>query len=110
MIGHVVLSSLLVVSITFKVDSLKEENPPEQSRLGVFLIKEVFKGGMIRIHYAFIHDEFDFASVIVLLAMYRPKVVSANSVAPRTHLYIVAYTHYNSKAGSQSGQSELELP
>ncbi|GJS82295.1 reverse transcriptase domain-containing protein [Tanacetum coccineum] len=55
MIGRVVLGSLRINY--FKIKFLKEENPPEQSRLGVFLIKEVFKGGMIRIHYAFIHDE-----------------------------------------------------
>nr|GEZ33953.1 hypothetical protein [Tanacetum cinerariifolium] len=34
-----------------------QENPTEQSRLGVFLRKEIFKGGMIRIHDAFVHDE-----------------------------------------------------
>nr|GFB05751.1 ribonuclease H-like domain-containing protein [Tanacetum cinerariifolium] len=34
-----------------------EENPPGQSRLGLFLSKEIFEGGVIRIHNAFIHDE-----------------------------------------------------
>nr|GEV28565.1 hypothetical protein [Tanacetum cinerariifolium] len=34
-----------------------EENPTEQSRLGIFLSKEIFEGGMIRIHNAFVHDE-----------------------------------------------------
>nr|GEV29098.1 hypothetical protein [Tanacetum cinerariifolium] len=34
-----------------------EENPSEQSRLGIFLSKEIFKGGVIRIHNAFVHDE-----------------------------------------------------
>nr|GEY03577.1 hypothetical protein [Tanacetum cinerariifolium] len=34
-----------------------EENPSEQSRLGIFLSKEVFSGGVIRIHYAFVQDE-----------------------------------------------------
>nr|GFC21210.1 hypothetical protein [Tanacetum cinerariifolium] len=34
-----------------------EENPSEQSRLGIFFSKEIFKGGVIRIHNAFVHDE-----------------------------------------------------
>nr|GEU59247.1 hypothetical protein [Tanacetum cinerariifolium] len=34
-----------------------EENPTEQSRLGIFLSKDIFEGGMIRIHNAFVHDE-----------------------------------------------------
>ncbi|GKD13665.1 hypothetical protein Tco_1198072, partial [Tanacetum coccineum] len=55
MIDRVVLSSLRINY--FKIEFLKEENLPEQSCLGVFLIKEVFKGRMIRIHYAFIDDE-----------------------------------------------------
>nr|GEU85969.1 hypothetical protein [Tanacetum cinerariifolium] len=29
----------------------------EQSRLGIFISKEIFEGGMIRIHNAFVHDE-----------------------------------------------------
>nr|GEX97105.1 hypothetical protein [Tanacetum cinerariifolium] len=32
-------------------------NPSEQSRIGIFLSKEIFKGGVIRIHNAFVHDE-----------------------------------------------------
>nr|GEY59410.1 reverse transcriptase domain-containing protein [Tanacetum cinerariifolium] len=36
---------------------LKEENPTEQSRLRIFLSKEIFEGGVIRIHNAFVHDE-----------------------------------------------------
>nr|GEX44205.1 reverse transcriptase domain-containing protein [Tanacetum cinerariifolium] len=32
-------------------------NPTEQSRLRIFLSKEIFKGRMIRIHNAFVHDE-----------------------------------------------------
>nr|GEU93436.1 hypothetical protein [Tanacetum cinerariifolium] len=35
----------------------KDENPSKQSRLGIFLSKEIFEGGMIRIHNAFVHDE-----------------------------------------------------
>nr|GEZ20359.1 hypothetical protein [Tanacetum cinerariifolium] len=31
-------------------------NPPEQSRLGIFFGKEILKGEMIRMHYAFVHD------------------------------------------------------
>nr|GEV16590.1 hypothetical protein [Tanacetum cinerariifolium] len=34
-----------------------EENPSEQSRLGIFFSKEIFEGGVIRIHNAFVHDE-----------------------------------------------------
>nr|GEX38641.1 reverse transcriptase domain-containing protein [Tanacetum cinerariifolium] len=34
-----------------------EENPPEQSRLGIFFSKEIFEGRLIRIHNAFVHDE-----------------------------------------------------
>nr|GEZ90416.1 reverse transcriptase domain-containing protein [Tanacetum cinerariifolium] len=34
-----------------------EENPTEQSRLGIFFSKEIFEGGVIRIHNAFVHDE-----------------------------------------------------
>nr|GFA75783.1 hypothetical protein [Tanacetum cinerariifolium] len=34
----------------------KEENPSEQSRLGIFLRKEIFEGVMIRIQNAFVHD------------------------------------------------------
>nr|GFB70813.1 hypothetical protein [Tanacetum cinerariifolium] len=34
-----------------------EENPPEQSRLGIFFSKEIFKGGVIRIHNDFVQDE-----------------------------------------------------
>nr|GFA18496.1 hypothetical protein [Tanacetum cinerariifolium] len=34
-----------------------EENPSKQSRLRIFLSKEIFEGGMIRIHNAFVQDE-----------------------------------------------------
>nr|GEX18531.1 zinc finger, CCHC-type, retrotransposon Gag domain protein [Tanacetum cinerariifolium] len=34
-----------------------EENPTEESRLGIFRSKEIFKGGVIRIHNDFVHDE-----------------------------------------------------
>nr|GEZ74569.1 reverse transcriptase domain-containing protein [Tanacetum cinerariifolium] len=36
---------------------LKEENPSEQSRLKIFLSKEIFKGRVIRIHNVFVRDE-----------------------------------------------------
>nr|GFA42664.1 hypothetical protein [Tanacetum cinerariifolium] len=36
---------------------LREENPTKKSCLGIFLSKEIFEGGMIRIHNAFVHDE-----------------------------------------------------
>nr|GFA78560.1 hypothetical protein [Tanacetum cinerariifolium] len=34
-----------------------DENPSEQSRLGIFFSKEIFEGGVIHIHNAFVHDE-----------------------------------------------------
>nr|GEV27509.1 hypothetical protein [Tanacetum cinerariifolium] len=37
--------------------SANHENLTEQSRLGIFLSKEIFQGEMIRIHNAFVHDE-----------------------------------------------------
>nr|GEU92566.1 hypothetical protein [Tanacetum cinerariifolium] len=40
-----------------KVSKPWEENPTEQYRLGIFLSKEIFEGGMICIHNAFVHDE-----------------------------------------------------
>ncbi|GJY45041.1 hypothetical protein Tco_0433254 [Tanacetum coccineum] len=40
-----------------KVELLKEQNPSEQSRLRIFLSKEILEGGMIRIHSAFVHDK-----------------------------------------------------
>nr|GEV89659.1 reverse transcriptase domain-containing protein [Tanacetum cinerariifolium] len=38
-------------------DPRMEENPSEQSCLGIFFRKEIFEGGVIRIHNAFVHDE-----------------------------------------------------
>nr|GFA76589.1 hypothetical protein [Tanacetum cinerariifolium] len=55
MIGGQVLNSFCVNHFECKL--LKEWNPTEQSRLGIFLSKEIFEGGMIRIHNAFVHDE-----------------------------------------------------
>ncbi|GJY75162.1 hypothetical protein Tco_0480278 [Tanacetum coccineum] len=40
-----------------KVELLKEQNPSEQSCLRIFLSKEIFEGGMIRINSAFVHNE-----------------------------------------------------
>nr|GEZ92247.1 hypothetical protein [Tanacetum cinerariifolium] len=34
-----------------------EENPPKQSRLGIFFSKEILKGGMNCIHNALVHNE-----------------------------------------------------
>nr|GEU73093.1 hypothetical protein [Tanacetum cinerariifolium] len=39
-----------------------EENPTKQSRLGIFLSKKIFEGGMIRIHNAFVQDEPSYTS------------------------------------------------
>ncbi|GJU89853.1 hypothetical protein Tco_0161915 [Tanacetum coccineum] len=43
--------------IDFEVKFLEEENPSEQSRLGILFCKEILKSGMVRMHYAFVHDE-----------------------------------------------------
>nr|GEW18729.1 hypothetical protein [Tanacetum cinerariifolium] len=43
--------------ISFVSSTFWEENLTKQSRLGIFLSKEIFEGGMIRIHNAFVHDE-----------------------------------------------------
>nr|GEW51060.1 hypothetical protein [Tanacetum cinerariifolium] len=40
-----------------KVGKPWEYNLSEQSRLGIFLSKEIFEGGMIHIHNVFVHDE-----------------------------------------------------
>nr|GEX30368.1 hypothetical protein [Tanacetum cinerariifolium] len=55
MIGGQVLSSFCVNYLEFEL--LKEENPTKQSRLEIFLCKEIFEGRMIRIHNAFVQDE-----------------------------------------------------
>ncbi|GKF20577.1 hypothetical protein Tco_0069215, partial [Tanacetum coccineum] len=55
MIGHEILGSFCVNYFEFEL--LKEENPPDQSRIGIFFYKEIFEGGVIRIHNAFVQDE-----------------------------------------------------
>ncbi|GKD68658.1 hypothetical protein Tco_1322748, partial [Tanacetum coccineum] len=55
MISREILDSFCVNYFEFEL--LKEENPPEQSRLGIFFSKEIFEGGVIRIHNAFVKDE-----------------------------------------------------
>nr|GEX72357.1 hypothetical protein [Tanacetum cinerariifolium] len=55
MVGRYVLSSFSVNNIEIKL--LEEQNPPEQSRVGILFGKEILEGGMIRMHYAFVHDE-----------------------------------------------------
>ncbi|GKF83140.1 hypothetical protein Tco_0244796, partial [Tanacetum coccineum] len=55
MIGHEILGSFYVNYFEFEL--LKKENPSEQSRLRVFFSKEIFEGGVIRIHNAFVQDE-----------------------------------------------------
>ncbi|GKE76968.1 hypothetical protein Tco_1543088, partial [Tanacetum coccineum] len=55
MVGREILGSFRVNYFEFEL--LKDENPSEQSRFGIFFSKEVFDGGVIRIHYAFIQDE-----------------------------------------------------
>nr|GFB50376.1 hypothetical protein [Tanacetum cinerariifolium] len=39
------------------VKHILDGNSPEQSRLEIFFSKEIFEGGMIRIHNAFVQDE-----------------------------------------------------
>nr|GEV89304.1 hypothetical protein [Tanacetum cinerariifolium] len=56
---HILEEFVLVLgrhSLNNKIPCM-EENPSEQSRLGIFLSKEIFKGGVIRIHNAFVHDK-----------------------------------------------------
>ncbi|GJS87803.1 hypothetical protein Tco_0770439 [Tanacetum coccineum] len=55
MIGREILCSFCVNYFEFEL--LKEENPPEQSHLRVFFSKEIFEGGVIRIHNAFVQDK-----------------------------------------------------
>ncbi|GJX24083.1 hypothetical protein Tco_0228528 [Tanacetum coccineum] len=55
MISREILGSFCVNYFEFEL--LKEENPPEQSRLGIFFSKQIFEGGVIRIHNAFVQDE-----------------------------------------------------
>ncbi|GKF30258.1 hypothetical protein Tco_0100056, partial [Tanacetum coccineum] len=55
MIGREILGSICVNYFEFEL--LKEENPPEQSLLGIVFSKEIFEGGVIRIHNAFVQDE-----------------------------------------------------
>ncbi|GJR83490.1 hypothetical protein Tco_0154275 [Tanacetum coccineum] len=45
------------VSTTSKSTLKEQEKPIEQSRLRIFLCKEILEGGMIRIHSAFVHDK-----------------------------------------------------
>nr|GFB82128.1 hypothetical protein [Tanacetum cinerariifolium] len=47
-------------------------NPTEQSRLRIFLSKEIFEGGMIRIHNAFVQDE-DYTYGKVACIAHKPK-------------------------------------
>ncbi|GJY80095.1 hypothetical protein Tco_0492846 [Tanacetum coccineum] len=55
MIGREILGSFCVNDV--EIEFLKEENPPEQSCIGIFFSKEIFQGRVIRIHYAFVQDE-----------------------------------------------------
>nr|GEU97483.1 hypothetical protein [Tanacetum cinerariifolium] len=70
-----------------------EENPSEQFRLRIFLSKEIFEGGVIRIHNALVHDEvigqgvrnrhsccqvFNSAGVLFLLLEYSVLAVSSS--------------------------------
>ncbi|GJR57003.1 hypothetical protein Tco_1499165 [Tanacetum coccineum] len=55
MIGREFLGSFCVNYFEFEL--LKEENPSKKSRLGIFFSEEIFEGGVIRIHNAFVQDE-----------------------------------------------------
>ncbi|GJZ59047.1 hypothetical protein Tco_0614863 [Tanacetum coccineum] len=55
MIGCEVLGSFCVKN--FKVKFLEEENPSEQSRFSILFGKEILESGMVRMHYAFVHDK-----------------------------------------------------
>ncbi|GJS30456.1 hypothetical protein Tco_0491076 [Tanacetum coccineum] len=56
MIGREILGSFCVNYFEFEL--LKEENLPEQFCIGIFFSKEIFEGGVIRIHNAFVQDKF----------------------------------------------------
>nr|GEU73474.1 hypothetical protein [Tanacetum cinerariifolium] len=58
--GFLVVNTPLddLICIDFKQEGvIPKENPSEQSRLGIFLVKEIFEGRVIRIHNAFVHDQ-----------------------------------------------------
>ncbi|GKA25661.1 hypothetical protein Tco_0711770 [Tanacetum coccineum] len=52
-----ILDHEIFPSCSLRFELLKEQNPSEQSRLRIFLCKEILEGGMIRIHSAFVHDK-----------------------------------------------------
>nr|GEV15830.1 hypothetical protein [Tanacetum cinerariifolium] len=58
----------------------KKENPPEQSRLGIFFSKEIFEGGLIHIHNAFVHDEGIFLKKTGHRPGYLRKVLNESSI------------------------------
>ncbi|GKA91501.1 hypothetical protein Tco_0813371 [Tanacetum coccineum] len=91
MIGREILDSFCVNYFEFKL--LKEENPPEQSRLGIFFSKEIFEGGVIRIHNAFVQDE-----------AYSAFPRRCLKTAPMAKLFA---SHISSKGKSQSGAIKI---
>nr|GFA37665.1 hypothetical protein [Tanacetum cinerariifolium] len=57
LLGRHPFNNKVLRMVVCKMGKPREENPPELSRLGIFLSKEIFEGGVIRIHNAFVHDE-----------------------------------------------------
>nr|GEV55664.1 hypothetical protein [Tanacetum cinerariifolium] len=54
---HILEEFVLLLGQHSLNNEIPRMNPMEQSRLGIFLSKEIFEGGMIRIHNDFVQDE-----------------------------------------------------
>nr|GEZ03065.1 integrase, catalytic region, zinc finger, CCHC-type, peptidase aspartic, catalytic [Tanacetum cinerariifolium] len=78
-VDNIVLRSFCVKYFEFEL--LEEENLSEQSRLGIFLSKEIFEGGVIRIHNAFVHDE-----VVQIILWYLDSGCSKHMTGDRSQL------------------------
>nr|GEV07858.1 hypothetical protein [Tanacetum cinerariifolium] len=57
LLGRHSLNNEIPRMVVCKIKKPEEEHPSKQSRLGIFLSKEIFEGGVIRIHNAFVHDD-----------------------------------------------------
>ncbi|GKD90936.1 hypothetical protein Tco_1366443 [Tanacetum coccineum] len=93
MIGREILGSFSVNY--FEIELLKEENPPEQSRLGILFSKKIFEGGMVRMHDAFVHDEV------------RPEFFKSIHYGKTAPIAKSLASHMSSKGKSQSGAIKI---
>ena len=55
MISHTIICSFLIPD--FKIKLLKEQNPTDESWLGIFIGKQVLKCSMIHVYYRFITNQ-----------------------------------------------------